>query len=43
MGVRGLVADAHGVAVGSRLLQDGKQVRSEDYMGHVVHSHLYTI
>lgn len=40
MGVRGLVADAHGVAIGGGLLQDRKEVRGEDDMGHVVHGHL---
>ena len=43
MAIGGLIGDAHGVAVGSRLLQNGKEVRGEDDMGHVVDCHLQRI
>ena len=40
VGIGGLIGDAYGVAVGSCLLQDGKEVRGKDDMGHMVHGHL---
>ncbi len=42
VGVRSLVADADGVAVGSCLLHNRQQVRGKDDVGHVVHSHLHS-